>query len=166
MSSSSSEEVVTSATSVAVDRRVVMERGQAIVDSIVTSNDPEVIDASLRNILAAFQAMINGGNLNLVEITDMGSELLAMVDRSQVSMSDTAQNALREGMHQFEGLLRENRLNVELVDDVQERAFDLTQSAVEIIAETKTGDFMALSRTVMTFSLLMLATSGWILKGK
>lgn len=146
MSSKSNEQVETSTTSVAMDRRTVVERGQAIVDSVVSANDPEVIDAALRPLLAAWDTQATSGTLNLVEITSLGAKLIEMVDKSQINIGENAQAILREGMEGFEVLAEQNRLTVQLVDDFAERAQGLTERNLELIAEVKTADFSELSK--------------------
>ncbi|WP_121630093.1 hypothetical protein [Tropicibacter alexandrii] len=164
MSSSSSEAVATDTTNVAMDERTVVEEGNAIVESLIVSNDAAVISSALQPIIAAWQGMVSANNLNLVELTNMGGSLIEMIDKSQVKISDTAANMLRESMDGFESLLSQNKLNVELVDGISNRSFDMGERALDLVASVKTGDFADLSKSVMVFALVALAISAWVVK--
>lgn len=166
MTSESNEAVETSATNVAMDQRTVVEEGQAIVDSIIYANDQNVIKEALGPTLAAWQTMLKTGNLNLIEVTDMGEKVLEMSRKSQIKLSDTAEANLENGLATFDKLLRQNKLTVDLVEGVSDRAFDTANKSLELIAEVKTGDFADLSKTVMLFALAALGLSLYATKGK
>ncbi len=157
MSAKSQEAVETSATNIATDRRVVMEQGQAIVDSLVQANDDKVVQAALAPTLAAWSQMVKTGNLNLVEVVDMGTKLQQSVAKSQVKIGEQQEKFLDGGMAFFTEMLKDNKLNIELVEDITDRAFDSTERALEVVASVKTGDFEDLSKTVMLFALAAMA---------
>jgi hypothetical protein len=163
VSSKSDEQVETSTNNVVTDRRLVLENGKQIVDSLVTDNSPEAIKAAIGPMVAAWQTMISGNNLNLFEVTQLGSDLVNQIDRSQVKINDAAYQTLKIGLAEFEGLLDQNQLTVDLVDDFATRSFDqsdraLEQSdrALELMAQVKTGGMADLSKTIMVFALLAL----------
>ncbi|MEM7243383.1 MAG: hypothetical protein AAF429_14475 [Pseudomonadota bacterium] len=159
MGSSSREQVDTDTTNYALDRRVVLESGQAIVDSVIASTDDEVVTAALQPTLASWESMANSGRLNLIEVIDMANELIEQIDKSQLNISAAAEANLRAGREMFEDMLQANRLTVELVDDIQDRSFDLSENALDIVADVKTGDFSELSKTIMLFALAAMAMS-------
>ena len=165
MSSKSQEAVETTTQNVALDRRVVLEEGQAVVDSVINSNDPEVITAALNPLIAAWGKMTYSNSLNLLEVTEMGNNLITQIDKSQVQISKSAESVLRSGIENFEKLLQANQLSVELVGDISNRAFDLTEDAVDILAEVKTGDFADLSKSIMIFALGAIALMAYTKKG-
>ncbi len=156
MSSESDEKVNTSTQNVVTDRRLVLENGKQIVDSLVTDNSPEAIGAAVGPMVAAFQTMLSGNSLNLFEVTKLGSDLVNQIDRSQVNINDAAYKTLKTGLAEFEGLLDQNQLTVDLVDNFAERSFDQSDRALELMAQVKTGGIADLSKTIMVFALLAL----------
>jgi hypothetical protein len=156
MSSKSEEKVTTQTENIAVDRRMVLENGQQVIDSVINDNSPEAIKASLGPLVAAWQTMVSGNSLNLFEVTQLASDLMGQVNRSQVNLNDTAQDILQAGLDEFDGLLKQNRLTVDLVDGISDRSFDQSDKALDLLAEVKTGDFADLSKAIMLFALAAL----------
>ena len=161
MGSTSTETVDTSATSVAIDDRAVLESGQQIVDSLMVSNDANVVREALAPTLAAWTQMTATGNLNLVEVVDMAETLIQQVSKSQVKLGKDATKVLEEGRELFGDLLAQNKLSVNMVETLTLQALKTSENAVDIIAEVKTADFSELSKTIMLFALAAMAISGW-----
>ncbi|KPU84692.1 hypothetical protein JI58_02225 [Marinosulfonomonas sp. PRT-SC04] len=165
MSSSSKEKVTQTTTSETVDARITLQKGIVLKDSLLNSNDDQVVSAALKPMVAAWDIMAKNGRLNLLEVTGMGNKLIDQLNKSQIRMSKEAEVILREGTKQFETLLRQQTLTVELVGDVSGRAFDLTESALDVVAEVKTANFAELSKSVMVFALAAMLISSLSGKG-
>lgn len=161
MGSKSTETVETSATSVAIDDRAVLESGQQIVDSLMVSNDANVVREALAPTLAAWGQMTTTGSLNLVEVMDLADTLIEQVSKSQVNLGKDATKVLQEGRELFGDLLAQNKLTVNMVEDVTLQALKTSSDTVDILAEVKTADFSDLSKTIMLFALAAMAISGW-----
>lgn len=161
MSSSSNEKVTDETTNVAIDRRAVMEQGTQILDSIIMDDSPESIKELMRGLEATWQTGVRGNSLNLMEIMDLGDEVLKMATKSQIGLDSAAHAALKNGMDQFEMMIRQGNMVVDLSDDLAERSMDLaddtTSNALDIISEVKTADFSdslkSLSFAIMAFAL-------------
>jgi hypothetical protein len=166
MPSKSQEAVETQTTNHAVDERMVVEQGNAIRDSIIQNNDPEVIEASLRPLLAAWEQQSRNGNLNLVELTSLAQKLSEQVAKSQINLSGQAEKQLSAGLKSFSGLLAQNKLNISLIEGVAERASDSTAQALELVADVKTGDFADLSKSIMVFALIALGITTYAMRNK
>lgn len=156
MGSKSETPTTTKSENTLTDRRVVQQEGMQIIDSIMNDNSPAVIDAALKHHVAAFETMMRSDSLNLLELTSMGRSVLEMANKSQINISDKAQETLEAGLDSFEGMLKQGTLTLEIVDDITGRAFDSTDRALELVADVKTGDFADLSKTVMVFALVAL----------
>lgn len=166
MSSKASEAISTSSQNVAMDQRQVLENGTQIRDSIMQNNDPKVITAALGPLLAAWEQQVKSGHLNLVEITGLAEKLTDQVAKSQIQIGKDAQKVLKNGVQMFQGLLKQNKLNVQLVEGIANRSFDQSDRAIDIIADVQTGDFADLSKSIMLFALCALAISAWTVKEK
>lgn len=164
MSSSSSEAVSTDTDNYAVDERITLQNGTILSESLLQANDDAVVRAALEPMVAAWQVMANSGNLNLLELTDMGNTLISQIDKSQIQLSKQAETILREGTAQFEQLLKSQVLTVRMVGETVDRSLDTADRAMDMVAEVKTADFSDLSKSVMVFALAAIAIAGYFNK--
>lgn len=165
MSSKSKKGVKSTSTNVAMDQRMVLEKGNMIKDSLIQSNDPEIIAAALRPLLAAWDMQTKSGSLNLVELAKLTQKLNDQVSKSQIKISENAAKQLQIGLSSFEELLKANKLTVDLVSDVADRSFDLSDKALDVVADVQTADFADLSKSIMLFAVAALAITAWAVKG-
>ncbi len=160
MSSRSQEAVTDASEMTTIDRRAVLETGTQVVDSIVYDTAPEAIRETMDALKASWQTMVQGNALNLVEVLDMGQEVLSLADRSQVKMDGLARDTLKNGLDQFELMIRQGNLSVELVENIAGKAIDantdLSRDALELVADVKTGDYADNLKT-MTFAVMGFA---------
>jgi len=156
MTSKSSEKVVTSNKQDIADNRNIIQSGQQIVDSIVMDNSPEVVEAALRPILSAWRTMVKSQDLNIAELGSMAGKVISMAERSQINISKTAMETLRIGAENLDLMMSQNRYYLDVSEGISDRAFDQSDSALELVADIKTGDFADLSKSIMLFALLAL----------
>ncbi len=160
MSSRSQEAVTDASEMVTIDRRAVLETGTQVVDSIVYDTAPEAIRETMDALKAAWQTMVHGNALNLVEVLEMGQEVLNLADRSQIQMEGLARETLKNGMDQFEAMIRQGTFSVEVVENIAGKAIDansdISRNALELVADVKTGDYADNLKT-MTFAVMAFA---------
>lgn len=160
-SKSASTEVTEDHTkNIAIDRRAVQESGQQIVDSIILDQSPETVRETMKTLLAAWQTMTHGNALNLVEVVDLGHQVLKFADKSQIALEGVAYETLKNGLAEFEELMRLGALSVEMAENVATHAIDTTAdvsaNALNVVAEVADGssaeNLKVISLAVMAFA--------------
>lgn len=146
---------------IAVDRRAVQESGTQILDSVVVDSSPDTVRETMRTLTAAWETMAQSGALNLIEVADLGGQILSFADKSQIKLEGVAYKTLKNGLDQFEGLMRQGALTVQLVEDITKHTIDanveISANALDVVAEVATGDaadnLKVISLAVMGFAL-------------
>ena len=164
MASKSQETVTDNTKNIAIDRRAVQESGTQIIDSIVVDQSAESVRDVIKGLTANWQTATKANSLNLVEIMDLGQTVLKLADKSQITLEGVAYQTLKNGLDQFDGMMRQGQLSIELVDNLASKSIDATtdisEAALDILAEVKTGDFgdnlRAITFAVMAFSLIAI----------
>ncbi len=157
MSSKSAEQVTDKTTNLAIDRRAVQEQGNQILDSIVYDSSPEAVQSLMRGLTASWQSSVKANSLNLLDILNLGQSVLQLADKSQIEMGKTAYQTLRNGMQQFEAMVRQGNLVVDLADNLAQKSLDTAGQAIDVVASVKTADFQSSMKTltvaILAFSL-------------
>jgi hypothetical protein len=166
--SSATEVTEDTTTNIAVDRRAVQESGSQILDSIIVDNSTETVKAAMQTLEASWRTMVQGNAMNLVEVAEIGGEILKYADKSQIKLEGVAYQTLKNGLKEFELMMRQGTLAVELAETVATHAIDanteLSTNALDVVAEVATGDaadnLKVISLAVMVFAMgaIYLAT--------
>ena len=158
MGSSSSEQVQDTTNNLAVDRRVVQEEGTQVLGNVTFDQSNTAIAEYMQGLTAQWEVMVSNNKLNLLEVSRMGGKLLDLVDTSQVKMSDLAYSTLKNGLRQFDAMIRQGDMVLEFAEDVSTKALDVTSDttagAFDLVAEVKTGNF---SESLQNLTIIMAA---------
>lgn len=156
MSSRSDAAVTDETTNVAIDRRAVLDSGTQIVDSVIFDSAPEEIQSMMTAFIASWETMVSANTFNLVELTDMGGQVLDLARRNQIQMTETTENMLESVLGSLDANIRQGALVIGVAEETIEQSFDLSSDALDIVAEVKTGDFTSISYAVMAFALIAI----------
>jgi hypothetical protein len=148
-----------------VDRRAVQQQGQQILDSVIVSSDNKVVAAALAE---ARQILGNMSSAQGVTVQSMLSVLIKIQDaigKGQADISRFGLDALEKARRELEGLRASGDMYIRLADQTVNNAMSITQQvaesqarnqaiALEILADTKTGDPADLVKTITAMVLL------------
>lgn len=153
------------------DRRAIQQQGQQILDSVVVDPSDKVMIAAIQELKAGFLDASERNTATVKTFLSMSTRLMELADKGQVQISQFGYQALRNSRDQLEAMERQGALTIKLADKTVSGAMSLAErvtgyqkdanrEALEILADTKTGDYSdnlkSLSGMVMLFALAAL----------
>ncbi|WJS83884.1 hypothetical protein [Paracoccus sp. TOH] len=154
-----------------MDRRAVMQQGQQILDSIVVANDDKVVKAALSQMSIMVDSLSRGNTASVQQLANMVDRALNFINKGQADITRFGMEALEGARKDLRGMMDKGEYIIKLSNDTVGKAMTMAErvandqaenqrQALEIIAETKTGDFtdtlQNLSISIMGFALLAL----------
>lgn len=154
-----------------IDRKAIQEQGVQVLDSLVVSNDDKVIKESLAGMKVNLETLLAGNSVSTGQLYSMVETLLSYVNKNQVSVSSFALSVLEGARKDLSALRDSGDFVLKIADGLSSKAMTMAEQvardqasaqrqALEIVAETKTGDYAdtlkTMSAMVMGFALLAL----------
>ncbi len=158
-----------------LDRKAVQQQGMQILDSVIVDPSDTVMVRAMENLRAGFLDASERNTTTVGNFMALAVQLLSLADKGQVRMNEFGYQALVNARNALEAMENTGALVVKLADAAIGDSFDLAEKvaafqqqaqrdALEIVAETKTGDYSdslkIISGMVMLFSLASLYIVG------
>lgn len=165
---------VTTTENTLIDRKATLQQGQQILDSVIVSNDDKVVGAAMAGVRSTFDSVMNGNTATVAQIKDLATTVLTYVNKGQADISAFGLSALETARKQLEEIEKSGNFLLKIADETIGQAMTMAEQvardqssaqrqALEIVADTKTGDFADLTRylttAVLSFTLLALYIS-------
>lgn len=175
--SRSTDQTTSNTETTVIDRRAVQQQGQQILDSVIVSADDRVIGQAMANARLQLETMLNGNNASVGALAGLADTILGYVNKGQVDISAFGLEALEKARQQLQAVQDQGTFLLKIADGAVDGAMTMAQQvardqsqaqrdALDIIADTKTGDYADLTRymtaAIMGFTLAAL----YILKQK
>lgn len=153
-----------------------MEQGQQILDSVIVSNDDRVIGQAMANARLQLDSLLSGNAASISQLQSLADTVLSYIDKGQADISAFGLTALEKARQSLQDASAQGTYVLKIADGAVDGAMSMAQQvsrdqaqaqrdALEIVADTKTGDFADLTRyltaAVMGFTLAAI----YILRG-
>lgn len=154
-----------------IDRKAVQEQGQQILDSLIIANDDKVVKAALAEVRMTLDNLTQGNSVTVDKMAALTNNVLSLINKGQADISRFGLEALEKARAQLKQLNDSGDMIIRLSSDTVGKAMSMAErvaqdqaksqaQALEIIAETKTGDYSdtlkQVSGMVMMFTLAAL----------
>jgi hypothetical protein len=155
-----------------IDRRVVQERGNQILDSLIVANDDKVVGAALGEVRAMLANMNSIPTMTVSAMEKSVKTVLDFVNKGQVGINEFGLRALETARSELRNLSDNGQHLVVLANDTVGKAMTMAErvaesqarnqaQALEILADAKSTDPADLTKSVtgmmMVFILVVLA---------
>lgn len=160
-----------------VDRRAIQEQGNQILDSIIIDPSDQSLLEVMNTFRASFQTLTSSNNLSVGELMELAESLFDKIQKGQLSMNDfgfrmleTARSQMLAAQNQGEFVLRiadsTTKSAMSLAQQVLQEQGDNQRIALDILAETKTGDYADTLTYTITAVMVFALAALYIAKGK
>lgn len=157
------------------DRRVVQERGNQILDSIVQTTDDKVVRAALAEVRSMLANMNGTSTITVTKMEQAMDKVLRFVNKGQVDISNFGLKALETARAELRNVSDQGLSIIELanmtVGDTLKIAKSVVDSqatnqniALEILADTKSGDYADVTKSVVASMMIFILGALYILK--
>lgn len=158
-----------------VDRRVVQERGNQILDSVIYSNDDKVIRAAMGEARSMLANLSNASTVTVTQMDKTLARVLEFANKGQVQMNQFGLTALEAARRELRDLSDKGQVMLELADETVGQAMTMAQrvaqdqarnqnTALEILKDAKTGDYSDLTMTITGMMMATLLGALFIMK--
>lgn len=154
-----------------VDRRVVQERGQQILDSIIQTTDDKVVRAAMAEASVMVANLANANSASVSSLLAMVDKIATMANKNQLELSAFQLRMVEDARRDLRDLMDSGNVVIQLADKTVGQAMNMAATvardqakanatALEIVADMKSGDpadmIKQLSAMVMGFALLAM----------
>lgn len=175
--SKSSTRTTTNHNNFAMDASATNGEGLQILDSIVVNSDAAVVTETINAHAATFETMMAESTIQLDQLLGLGTDLLTMADRQQISFQDGYYKQLETGVQLLQEARADGKYVIDFVDMATNRTFnladdvvegnqDFTTQALELVADVKTENYADSLRTISTLMVVFALGSLWIINRK
>lgn len=169
--SNSTDQTSSNTKTTVIDRKAVQQQGQQILDSVITAADDKVIAAGMAGVAVNFKNLLAGNAVTVQQLKGLADTVLSYVNKSQVDISAFGLQALEGARATLLQLENSGSHLIDIADMSIGKAMTMAEQiardqssanrqALEIVADTKTGDFTDLTKylsvAIMGFALLAL----------
>lgn len=169
------DQTTSSTTTQVLDRRAVLERGNQLLDNVFYSADDKVIRAAMGEFRAMLANMQAGQNVTISSMDKALGKVLDFANKGQVQVSAFAMQALEKARAELRDISDKGHDLVLLADKTTGQAMTMAQKvaedqaknqsiALEILADTKTGDFNDLTKSLAGMMMVFILAGLFILK--
>lgn len=154
-----------------IDRKAVQQQGQQILDSLIIANDDKVVKEAMAGVTQTFDSLTNGNAATVAQLRALSETVLTYINKGQADISAFGLSALEKARQQLDQVEKSGNFIIKIADESIGKALNLAEQvtrdqananrqALDIVADTKTGDFADLTRyltaSVLGFTLLAL----------
>lgn len=158
-----------------MDRRVVQERGNQILDSIIVSNDDKVVSAALGEVRSMLANMNSIPTITVATMEKAVKTVLDFANKGQVEINSFGLKALETARSELRNLSDKGEHLIELANETTGKALSLAETvsynqarnqaqALEILADAKSTDPGDLTKSVTGMMMLFILAAVAILQ--
>lgn len=158
----------TSTETTVIDRKATMQQGVQILDSLMVGADDKVVKEALAGVRQSLDTMMSGNTATVSQLKGLAETVLSYINKGQADISKFGLDALEKARMELERVQNQGQFLLSIADETVEKAMSMAEQvsrdqasanrqALEIIAETKTGEASEYAETLKTISALVMA---------
>lgn len=153
--SSSSDASVEETNNLAIDRSATIGEGTGIFDSIIIDPSDEVMIRTIEEHRATFEVLTKNSTIQLVELLDLGKDVLKLAEGQQIRMDAFGYQQLKTGVEYLQKMNEQGKYVIDFADRAVEQSYNLSSQALQIVADTNSDTDMMkiLSSTIAAVAI-------------